>query len=155
MFTSITLWGTSLPSLLVNDRALRRCPIQSWYYHPLPMTHFTCGMFQTGYSGAFHSIFPAFCFQKRALWHQKVSVFLVPYEYFQRAQPLLSTGPNLICVSKTELRTRSGASRAALLVCSGIWKPGTLVWSMRCVYISLKSGADSTRGSVVIFNSEG
>lgn len=69
--------------------------------------------------------------------------------YFQRAQPQFSAGPNLMRVSKPELRTSSRASQAAQLHCSGIWKSGTLVWAMHCMYFSLKSGAGSTRGFVV------
>lgn len=70
-------------------------------------------------------------------------------DYFQKAQPQFSAGPNLMCVSKTELCTSSRASQAAQLHCSGIWKSGTLVWTLHFMYFSFKSGAGSTRGFVV------
>lgn len=52
--TSFTKWWISGPSLLVNNWACWSCPFQSWHNYLVPMTLFTCQIFQAGILAALH-----------------------------------------------------------------------------------------------------
>lgn len=98
MFHKVVSMGLSL---LVNTCTLQGCLIYQCARLPV-FKHFTT--------------FPAVCYEINSSVATKGIPVPGAYEYIQRAELLLSAGPNLICVSETE--PRSEASQAAPLVCS-------------------------------------